>query len=70
MSTTQPTFERGDRLTAAFEAVVSTASVLVDRNCTYDGPNIVIPCASHSEAIALLSKLRSAIDRVIRTANE
>ena len=35
---------------------------LVERDCRYDGPCIVIPCESHGEAIRLMRQLRSALE--------
>lgn len=39
----------------------SRAAALVDRNCTYDGGNIIIPCGSHNEAIRLMADLRASL---------
>lgn len=39
------------------------ARALMDRDCRYDGPNIVIPCNSHAEAIQLVRELRTALER-------
>jgi hypothetical protein len=39
------------------------ARALIDRDCRYDGPNIVIPCADHGEAIRLVADLRRALEQ-------
>lgn len=44
-------------------ALKLAAKALIDRDCQYDGPNLVIPCGSHAEAIRLVADLRAAVER-------
>lgn len=45
----------------AYSVLLQAAKALVDRDCRYDGPNLVVPAANHIEAMRLAGDLRSAI---------
>jgi UDP-N-acetylmuramoylalanine-D-glutamate ligase len=55
----------GDALRKALASSVllGAAKALIDRDCQYLGPNIVIPCADHGEAMRLVRELRAAIEQ-------
>lgn len=60
----------GDALRKALASSVllGAAKALIDRDCQYLGPNIVIPCADHGEALRLVRELRAAIEQTERAA--
>ena len=49
---------------AGRDRYAKAVAVMIDRNLQYDGPNIVIPCASHAEAIRTVANLRAAHEGV------
>lgn len=48
-------------LFAGARDLLAAANAIVDRDCQYDGPNVVIPCTDHAEAIRLFAELRAAV---------
>lgn len=62
-----------DRAIAAAEdrdRLLATGTALVDRDCHYDGGNIVIPCGSHAEAIRLMREFRAAIAKATTSGGQ
>lgn len=53
--------EANARLIATSPWLASAIAALFDRDCRYEGENIVIPCGSHSEAIRLVAQARAAL---------
>ncbi len=47
-------------LTAAPD-MLAKGKALVDRDCRYEGGNIVIPCKSHGEALRIMLEFREAL---------
>lgn len=41
--------------------LLEAAKALIDRDCSYEGRKLVIPCDSHAAAIRLANNLRDAI---------
>lgn len=56
-----PNSEANARLIAAAPDMLDKGKALADRDCTFDGSNIVIPCGSHSEALRVMQEFRSAL---------
>lgn len=55
------------RLIAAAPELAGSAGAIFHRDCRYEGNNIVIPCSSHGEAIALVAKVRAALTKATGT---
>jgi hypothetical protein len=60
--------EIGDGMLATLVAEAALArddlaalTVLLDRDLRYDGPDVVIPCTSHADAIATVARARRAL---------
>lgn len=52
-------------LMASAPELAEAGHALADRECRYEGNNIVIPCGSHGEAIKLMADLRAALAKAI-----
>jgi hypothetical protein len=50
-------------LIAAASDMLTSGKALADRDCIFDGGNIVIPCGSHGEALRLMNEFRAALSK-------
>jgi hypothetical protein len=58
------------RLIAAAPDLAKAGKAMSDRECRYDGNDIVIPCGSHGEAIKLMADMRAAIAKAEGTTDQ